>query len=102
MGLQEVIAGLGDNPYFGAGFGLFGIGVVTAAARRGAAVGAMLFRRHCMTTVEVTCKDKSFPWLLQWISEKGKKRWMLVIYFERKKTDTEIKILRRVSFDRAP
>jgi len=71
MGLQEAVSGLADNPYFGAGFGLFGLGAAAAVARKGAALGMILFRRHCMTTVEVTCKDKSFPWLLQWISEKG-------------------------------
>ena len=27
-----------------------------------------------MTTVEVTCKDKSYLWLLQWISQKGARK----------------------------
>ncbi len=71
MGVQDALAGLSDNPYFGAGFGLFSLGLAATAARKGAAVGMILFRRHCMTTVEVTCKDKSYPWLLQWISDKG-------------------------------
>ena len=34
----------------------------------------ILFRRHYMTTVEVTCKDKSYLWLLQWISQKGARK----------------------------
>ena len=34
----------------------------------------MLFRRHYMTTVEITCKDKSYAWLLQWISRKGARK----------------------------
>jgi len=71
MGLQDIIAGLADNPYFGAGFGLFGLGAAAAVARQATGVGMVLFRRHFVTTVEVTCKDKSYPWLLQWISEKG-------------------------------
>lgn len=71
MGVQDVISGLSDNPYFGAGFGLFGLGMTAALARKGAAVGMIMFRRHCMTTVEVTCKDKSYPWLLEWISSRG-------------------------------
>ena len=71
MGLSEVVGSLGDNPYFGAGAGLFGIGLAGAAARRAGQFGAILFRRHCLTTVEVTCKDKSFPWLLQWIAKRG-------------------------------
>ncbi len=74
MGVQDVLAGLTDNPYFGAGFGLFGLGVAAAAARKGMAAGTILFRRHFMTTVEVTCKDKSFPWLLHWISTRGARK----------------------------
>ena len=27
-----------------------------------------------MTTVEVTCKDKSYSWLLDWITKKGARR----------------------------
>ena len=71
MGLSEIVAGLGDNPYFGAGFGLFGVGIAAAVGKRATQVGMILFRRHYMTTVEVTCKDKSYPWLLQWITSKG-------------------------------
>ena len=71
MGLQDVVSGLSDNPYFGAGFGLFGVGMAAGAARKAAQVGMIMFRRHCMTTVEVTCKDRSYPWLLQWIATRG-------------------------------
>jgi chaperone BCS1 len=31
----------------------------------------VLFRRHYMTTVEVTCKDKSYNWLLHWMTKSG-------------------------------
>ena len=34
-------------------------------------VGMILFRRHQMTSVEITCKDKSYPWLLDWLASKG-------------------------------
>ena len=74
MGLSELVAGLSDNPYFGAGFGLFGVGAAAALAKKGSQVGVILFRRHWMTTVEVTCRDKSYPWLLQWITTKGARR----------------------------
>ena len=37
-------------------------------------VASILFRRHYMTTVEVTCKDKSYSWLLDWITKKGARR----------------------------
>lgn len=35
---------LSDNPYFGAGFGLFGLGAGAALLRKGVQVGAILFR----------------------------------------------------------
>lgn len=31
-------------------------------------VGMILFRRHYMMTLEVPCRDKSYQWLLQWIT----------------------------------
>ncbi|ESP02843.1 hypothetical protein LOTGIDRAFT_185574, partial [Lottia gigantea] len=71
MPLTDVISNLGDNPYFGAGFGLFGIGFAVAALKKGSQVGMMLFHRHCMITLEVPSKDKSYHWLLNWISTHG-------------------------------
>jgi len=72
--MSPITALLEDNPYFGAGFGLMGVGLGATALRKGAQVGMILFRRHYMTTVEVTCLDKSFDWLLGWISSKGARR----------------------------
>lgn len=71
MGLAEVAVSLGDNPYFGAGFGLFGLGAAAAGSKRLMQAASILFRRHYMTTVEVTCKDKSYQWLLAWITQRG-------------------------------
>ncbi|XP_077554129.1 mitochondrial chaperone BCS1-like [Haemaphysalis longicornis] len=68
MTLTEYFAQLGTNPYFGAGFGLFGVGAAAAALRKGMQVGMILFRRHYMITLEVPCRDKSYQWLLQWIT----------------------------------
>jgi chaperone BCS1 len=39
MALGELITSLSTNPYFGAGFGLFGVGAAAAIARRGVQVG---------------------------------------------------------------
>ena len=40
MGVTEALGGLlTDNPYFGAGFGLFGVGMAAAAAKKGSAIG---------------------------------------------------------------
>jgi len=70
-GMPGMLANLGNNQMFGAGFGLFAMGVAATMAKRGAQVGLVLFRRHYMTTVEVTCKDKSFSWLLGWMTARG-------------------------------
>ena len=64
---------LQDNPYFGAGFGLVGVGAALALVRKGGQYGMMAFRRFCMITLEVPSKDKSYQWLLQWITAHGSK-----------------------------
>lgn len=49
-------------------------GVGAAVLRRGAAGALILFRRHFMITLEVPCRDKSYQWLLQWITQKGARK----------------------------
>ena len=71
MPLNELISSLSTNPYFGAGFGLFGIGAGAAILRKGLQGGLILFKRHLMITLEVPCRDKSYQWLLQWITMRG-------------------------------
>ena len=68
MPIRELLSSLTDNPYFGAGFGLIGIGALLAWGRKGLQAGTVLFRRQCMMTLEVPSKDKSYQWLLQWIT----------------------------------
>lgn len=92
MTISDYIASLGDNPYFGAGAGIFSLGeksqnllsknlnensiagVGAAVLRRSAQAGLILFRRHFMITLEVPCRDKSYQWLLQWITQKGARK----------------------------
>ena len=74
MGITELAGSLTDNPYFGAGFGLFGLGALAAGSKRLLVVADVLVRRHYLTTVEVTCKDKSYQWLLAWITQRGAKK----------------------------
>ncbi|KAJ6665513.1 hypothetical protein lerEdw1_003354 [Lerista edwardsae] len=72
MPFSDFISALKDNPYFGAGFGLVGVGTALALARKGAQFGMVAFRRHFMITLEVPSKDKSYHWLLSWISHHAK------------------------------
>ncbi|XP_046480336.1 mitochondrial chaperone BCS1 [Neodiprion pinetum] len=74
MTIVEYVQTLSDNPYFGAGFGLFGLGAGAAMLRKGMQVGMILFRRHYMITLEVPCRDKSYQWLLHWLTHKGARK----------------------------
>ena len=60
--VDTIFANLGDNPYFGAGFGLVGVGAGLAAGRQVLSIVLILFGRHCMMTLEVTHRDQSYPW----------------------------------------
>ena len=71
MPLSDLISSLGDNPYFSAGFGLVGVGTGLAVLRKGGQFGFVLFRRYCMITMEVPSKDKSYHWLLRWITKRA-------------------------------
>ncbi|BES95347.1 unnamed protein product [Nesidiocoris tenuis] len=74
MTVSEYLTTLGDNPYFGAGFGLFGLGAGAAILRKGLQASLILFRRHYMITLEVPCRDKSYQWLLHWITVRGARK----------------------------
>ncbi|XP_005103770.1 mitochondrial chaperone BCS1 [Aplysia californica] len=86
MPFSDYISTLGDNPYFGAGAGLFGVGVLAAVARRGLQGATIVFRRQFMVTMEVTSRDKSYQWLLQWISKYGTKTQHLSVETEFQQT----------------
>ncbi|KAK6622589.1 mitochondrial chaperone [Polyplax serrata] len=74
MTVIDYVESLSGNPYFGAGFGLFGVGAAAAVIRKCLLGTTILFRRRWMMTLEVPCRDKSYQWLLQWITEKAAKQ----------------------------
>lgn len=73
MPLSEMIASLGSNQYFSAGFGLVGVGAGLAVLRKGGQFAFTAFRRYAIITLEVPSKDKSYHWVLQWIAAQGQR-----------------------------
>lgn len=74
MAITKFVSTLSDNPYFGASFGLFGVGAGAELLRKAFQTSLILFRRHYMITLEVPCRDKSYQWLLQWMTARGAKQ----------------------------
>ena len=70
MPIPESLLHLGDNPYFGAGFGLFALGTVAAGLKRGAGFAAHVCRRYLMTTLEIPVSDHSYQWVLEWVAKR--------------------------------
>lgn len=57
-----------NNPLFAGGIGLAGLGAAAAIARKAAIRGAFLVRRRLLVNLEINQQDKSYPWILQWLS----------------------------------
>lgn len=59
---------LTNNPYFGAGFGLMGIGTGLAVLTKGLRMGTILARERAFVSLELNNRDTSFQWFMQWFS----------------------------------
>lgn len=73
MSIAELVASLSTNPYFGAGFGLVGVGSGLAILRKLTIISTQIFQRHYLMSLEVPCRDKSYDWLLLWINRNTSK-----------------------------
>jgi chaperone BCS1 len=60
-----------DNPVFSGGFGLAVLGIGTQLLRKGSGIAMQMARKNLLVTLEVTSKDKSYPWVLQWLTLQG-------------------------------
>lgn len=59
---------MSSNPYFAAGFGLMGLGAVLTVGRQAAIRVSTLAYRQMLVDLEITSKDKSYDWFLEWMS----------------------------------
>ena len=62
------LATLEGNPYFSAGFGLAIMGTGLALLRGAGKTAVTMAKRHLLITLEVTSKDRAYPWVLQWLT----------------------------------
>ncbi|KAJ1798435.1 Complex III assembly protein translocase and chaperone [Coemansia sp. RSA 2399] len=69
--MVDLTSFLADNPYFSAGFGLLGVGAGLAVLRQGARRGADLMQRQLLVSMEIPSHDKSYQWVLGWLSKRG-------------------------------
>lgn len=60
-----------DNMVFSGGFGLAVMAAGASVLRGSYKVGLQMLKRNFLVTLEVTSKDRSYPWVLQWLAIKG-------------------------------
>ncbi|KAL6059847.1 mitochondrial chaperone [Balamuthia mandrillaris] len=100
--LPPFLAGLSDNPYFGAGFGLVAIGSGLALLKTGWRQGLVVAKRQCLVTMEIPSRDKSYGWVLQWIAQHSKSTQHLSVETTFKSTTEQEGGKKEVSFDLVP
>ncbi|KAH9452981.1 hypothetical protein MJO28_008110 [Puccinia striiformis f. sp. tritici] len=62
-----------QNPYFSAGFGLMGVGVALSGLKRSSTLLFNLAQRRMLVTLEISSKDRSYLWFLNWMSKQSRK-----------------------------
>ena len=86
---------LGDNQFFAGGLGLALLGAGASVLRRSGSMVSMMARRHLVMTLEVTSKDASYPWVLQWLNSHGRRTQHLSV-------NTVAKEHNKLGFDLVP
>ncbi|BGO91962.1 Mitochondrial chaperone BCS1 [Rhodotorula toruloides] len=77
-GLRGLVqSALDSNPYFSAGFGLMALGVGAQVLRRSAVHAATLAQRRLLVSLEISSKDPSYLWVLQWMSAQSARQAQL-------------------------
>lgn len=57
-----------NNPFFTAGFGLAALGAAVRYGSQGLRQGASLLRQRMLVDLEITRHDKSYNWVLNWMT----------------------------------
>lgn len=57
-----------SNPLFTGGLGLAGLGAALRYGQQGLRRGASLVRHRLLVDLEITRHDKSYPWILKWMT----------------------------------
>lgn len=60
-----------DNAVFQGGFGLAMLALGAQALRFGSNFAMNLARKHLLMSLEITSKDRAYPWVLQWVTTQG-------------------------------
>lgn len=61
----------GGNPIFSAGLGLMVLGAGFGLIKRGATTGLGGLQRRMFVSLEITSKDRAYPWLLYWMGKQA-------------------------------
>jgi chaperone BCS1 len=70
MPISELLGTLANNQFFSAGVGLLGAGAGLAVVRKAYQHALIHARRALFVSLEIPSKDKSFHWILDWLSER--------------------------------